>query len=152
MIVLLLLAQGLFRYILFCHPLLLPIISLSFSLILVTDFYMVNPIRFIYLLLQFVPFLGKMDIKILLLHIRVLLLDLLDPIYDLRLKDLFLNGADHMILLWRLHEISMYWQFIDATLALLAGIRFPFFVDITLAWRCEYAGWPAYVTDKPGIQ
>jgi hypothetical protein len=57
---------------------------------------MVNLSRFVYFILQSATLLTELNIKILLLHISMLLLDLLDPLHDLRLENLFLNGADHL--------------------------------------------------------
>lgn len=58
--------------------------------------YMVHFIEFIYFSCYSVPLLSELMLEILLLHIRMQLLDLLDPLYDLRLEKLFLNGADHL--------------------------------------------------------
>jgi hypothetical protein len=56
---------------------------------------MVNITGFIYLFLELLPILAELNLEILLLHIRMLLLDLLDPLHDLRLEKLFFYGADH---------------------------------------------------------
>jgi hypothetical protein len=69
---------------------------LLLSLFLPVNRCMVNLIRFIYLFLQFAPIMAELNFEILLLHIRMLLLDLLDPLHDLRLENLFLYGADHL--------------------------------------------------------
>jgi len=116
------------------------------------DLCMVDLIGFIYLILQFAPILIELNCEIVLLHIRMLLLDLLDPLHDLRLENLSFNGADHLD---PFTENSSY------TLISAHGwSHFSFLSDeacfpvddITLSWRCEDAGWPGYATDKPGIR
>jgi hypothetical protein len=81
----------LFRRLLFPRMVFLLLFPFFFA-----DLCMVNFIGFIYLILQFAPILTELNCEILLLHIRMLLLDLLDPLHDLRLENLSFNGADHV--------------------------------------------------------
>ena len=58
----------------------------------------------IYFFHHFAPFLGELNLEIALLHIRMLLLDLLDPLGHVCLQDalLSIDGADHNDTFWEM--------------------------------------------------
>jgi hypothetical protein len=74
----------------------LPMVFFLLFPIVFIDLCVIKLFRFVNFFLQPAAFFAELNIKILLLHIRVLLLDLLDSVQDLRLENLFLNGADHL--------------------------------------------------------
>ena len=57
---------------------------------------MANGIGFIYFFSNLALFLAELACEILLLHLGMPLLELLNPVDDLRLKNLSLDGADHV--------------------------------------------------------